>query len=138
MHGEPQDDHLPPASEMGERVRRWRAERGWTQAQLARKASLTAGTVSRIEAGRSRPLGRTAHQLAQALGVEVERLLGLAGQPALFPLPDERRIALLRAVLGLDDEQVERAFTSLRAAVELAARRDPSTRGRRRKSRAAK
>ena len=111
---------------MGERIRGWRHERGWTQAQLAKKARLATGTVSRIENGEVRPLGRTAHQLAEALGVEHERLLGLAGQPVLFPLPDERRVALTRALLALSDEDMERAYPSLRKALEDARKRRDS------------
>ena len=109
---------LPIAGDIGERIRGWRRERGWTQAQLAKKAGLAPGTVSRLESGEVRPLGRTAHQLAEALGVEQERLLGLAGQPMLFPLPDERRVALTRALLALSDESIERAYPTLRKALE--------------------
>src|SRR5688572_5965797 len=89
------------AGEIAGRVLRYRRERGWTQAQLAQRASLGPGTVSRIERGLERPLGRTASALAHALGVEVERLLGLEGQPALFPLPDELRMDLVRRIAVL-------------------------------------
>lgn len=95
--------------ELGGRLRRYRRERGWTQAQLARKAKLSAKTISRIERGLERPLERTARTLARSLGVEAERLLGLEGQPVLFPHPDERRVALVRRLLALPDDLVEEA-----------------------------
>ena len=79
--------------ELGARLRRYRRERGWTQAQLAAKAGLSTHTVSRMERGSVRPLERTAAALAKALGVEAERLLGLDGQPVLFPLPEGPRTA---------------------------------------------
>lgn len=113
------------AGDVGERVRRWRRERGWTQSQLAAKAGLTPGTISRIESGEVRPLGRSAAQLAEALGVEHERLLGLAGQPVLFPLPDEHRVSLVRGILGLSDEDIERSHLALRAAIQQAQTRAP-------------
>lgn len=121
-----QTEQLPATSDIGQRLRRWRRERGWTQAQLASKASVASGTISRIESGEARPLGRTARQLARALGVEEDRLLGLDGQPALFPLPDERRVALTRALLQLSDEDVERVYPALRAVIDGAR----TTRGR--------
>ena len=93
--------------DFGERVRRYRNDRGWTQAQLAKAASLSKTTVSRLERGLDRPLEKTTRALATALGVETDRLLGLEGQPALFPRPDERRLDLLRRLMALSDDHVE-------------------------------
>src|SRR5688572_14054620 len=93
---------------VADRLRRYRNERRWTQADLARKAGLSPDTVSRIERG-ERPRPRTAQALADAIGVPVERLLGLADQPPLFPTPDERRMAIIRSVIALGDDEVERA-----------------------------
>lgn len=116
--------------EIAERVRRYRAERGWTQAELARRAGVSRGTVSRIELALERPLGRTARSLAAALGVEVERLLGALGQAALFPSPDELRLDLVRRILELRDVDVERAHAACRAALEDARQpRPPRRRG---------
>lgn len=92
---------------IGERVRRYRRERGWTQAQLARKTGLSRKTISSIELGRERPLERTTRTLAEALGVEQDRLLGLDGQPPLFPLPDQRRMRLIRRIALLGDDEIE-------------------------------
>ena len=36
---------------VADRLRLYRQERGWTQAQLARRAGVSAGTVSRLELG---------------------------------------------------------------------------------------
>ena len=118
---------------VGERVRRYREGQGWTQRQLATKASLSAGTVSRVERGLERPVLRTAQLLATALGVSAEQLLGLAGQPSLFPLPDERRMSVMRRVLAMSDDEIERAWPLLDAAFEQASRpagrKGRSTRG---------
>lgn len=106
------------AGEIAERVRRYRHERGWTQAQLAEQAGLLGGTVSRIERGLERPLERTARALARALGVELERLLGLDAQPALFPLPEELRMDLVRRIASLPDAEVERAHAGVRRILD--------------------
>ena len=97
-----------------ERVRRLRLEKGWTQEELASRARIGRSTVSRIERAEERPAGRTAAALATALGVQVGALLGpVPGQPTLFPGPDEWRIALLRRLLELRDDEVEAVVPQL-------------------------
>lgn len=106
---------------IGDRVRRYRRERGWTQGQLAQRASLTRGTVSAIERGLERPLEKTSKALAEALGVSFERLIGLEGQATLFPLPDERRMAMIRRLVELDDDALEEVWPALRRTLDRAA-----------------
>ena len=115
------------SSGVGGRIRRYRRERGWTQAQLSRATGLSAKTISSIERGRERPLERSARALAEALGVELDRLLGLAGQPMLFPLPDQRRMDIIRRVALLSDDEIEEAQPFLEGALEMAeAQRRPT------------
>lgn len=55
-----------------------RVQRGWSKAELARRARLDQAHVSRIEAGRVRPYPVELERLARALGIdpkEAERLL---------------------------------------------------------------
>ena len=111
-------DEIVRARELADRVRRYRIERGWTQGELAGKAGLSPGTVSRIELGDERPLGRTTAALATALGIETERLLGALGQAELFPTPDEMRMDLVRRIVALPDGDVERAYLAARRALE--------------------
>jgi transcriptional regulator with XRE-family HTH domain len=46
-----------------------RMRRGWSQAELARRANLNAATVGQIEAGRFQPYPTQLAKLARALGV---------------------------------------------------------------------
>jgi DNA-binding XRE family transcriptional regulator len=55
----------------GARLRALRRQRGLTQGQLARRAGVTAMTVSRLESGASEPFWPVALALARALGVTV-------------------------------------------------------------------
>ena len=71
-----------------ENLRRLRVEQFLTQAELARRASLHALTVTRLEAGTTAPSVRTLRALADALGVE----------PRTLASPDE--VAELRRVLA--------------------------------------
>jgi transcriptional regulator with XRE-family HTH domain len=46
-----------------------RVQRGWSRAELARRANLNAATVGLIEAGRFRPYPVQLAKLARALGI---------------------------------------------------------------------
>lgn len=52
-------------------LKRLREERGWSQAQLAREARVTAWTVSGLEAGKNGPSLHVADALSTALGTTV-------------------------------------------------------------------
>ncbi len=71
---------------VGERIRQVREQKVWGQAELARKAGVSANTLYRIETGRHAPRAVTIRKLAQALGVSPETLAwslprGLAEAP---------------------------------------------------------
>ena len=72
---------------VGERVKRARRRRAWTQVRLAHEAGVTVRTLHRIEGGIVEPRPSTLHKLADALGVRVEWLTEgekpmVAGEPA--------------------------------------------------------
>jgi transcriptional regulator with XRE-family HTH domain len=54
-----------------------RRGRGWSQAELARRAKLDQSTLSKIESGWLRPYPRQLRRLARALGVPPEVAPGL-------------------------------------------------------------
>lgn len=61
--------------EIGDRVRRARKHRGWSQLDLARAVDLTRSSIANLEAGRQRPPVHIALLVAQALDVPVDELL---------------------------------------------------------------
>lgn len=61
---------------IGERIKRYRMDRGWTQLQLARKADLTATCVSFYECDRSVPSLDSLWSLADAFGCSLDELVG--------------------------------------------------------------
>ena len=133
MMRSPMDAHPagePAGSDVAGRVRWHRMRHGWTQEQLARKAGVSRGTVTRVESGSERPLPRTSEALARALGVETDRLLGLDAQPALFPAPDELRMDLIRRIVSMPDDAAERCHGDVVEAIESASRA-PAKPGRR-------
>jgi transcriptional regulator with XRE-family HTH domain len=63
------------AATVGECIRRARQERGWTQAELAERAGLSANYVARLERGELGPSLFVAFRLAEALETQVEALI---------------------------------------------------------------
>ena len=61
--------------ELGNRVRKYRNERHWSQEKLAEKVDVSLNTVSRIEGGQTRMSIEIFMRLVQVLGVDAERLL---------------------------------------------------------------
>ncbi len=62
-------------------LREWRAKRGWTQAELARRAELSKGMLVQIEQAQTNPSIATLCKLANALGVALQRLVEVADEP---------------------------------------------------------
>lgn len=63
---------------LANRIRVARAERGWSQDDLARRAGVTRQTVSSIETGHYGPSALLAFVLAEELGKRVDELFFLA------------------------------------------------------------
>jgi ribosome-binding protein aMBF1 (putative translation factor) len=59
------------AYELGQAVRELREQRGWSQTDLARAASMTQSSVARFEAGGTVPTLPVLDRLAQALDAEL-------------------------------------------------------------------
>ncbi len=70
---------------LGERVRRLRTARGWTQEQLARQAGLSKSAISEAESETTQPRGPNLVRIASALGASIDFLL--TGDERLPPPP---------------------------------------------------
>jgi XRE family transcriptional regulator of biofilm formation len=63
---------------IGHRVRRERVRRGWSVRELARRAAVSPGAVSKLEGGsRVSPSLELGKRLAKALGVTLDYLAGM-------------------------------------------------------------
>ena len=63
---------------IGHRVRRERVKRGWSVRELARRAAVSPGAVSKLEGGvRVSPSLELGKRLAKALGVTLDYLAGM-------------------------------------------------------------
>ena len=77
-------------SHLSARLREMRAERGWTQDELARRAGLSKSYLSRIEDGERQPSLASLLSLAQAHGIGLASLFAASTE-------EKRHCAVLRA-----------------------------------------
>lgn len=64
--------------DLGGAIKRLREERGLTQEDLAHKAGIVTGTLSRTETGDTSPSWRTVKGIAKALGISAAELVATA------------------------------------------------------------
>ena len=62
-----------------DRLKQYRENKGWTQAELGEKSGVSSRMIQRYEAGKSRPRWDAAEKIATALEVPVSDLLGQSG-----------------------------------------------------------
>ncbi|MEZ5289135.1 MAG: XRE family transcriptional regulator [Vicinamibacterales bacterium] len=62
-------------------LREWRGRRGWTLAELARRAGLSKGMLVQIEQCQTNPSIATLCKLANALGIALPRLVESSAEP---------------------------------------------------------
>jgi XRE family transcriptional regulator, master regulator for biofilm formation len=71
---------------IGHRVRRERVRRGWSVRELARRAAVSPGAVSKLEGGsRVSPSLELGKRLAKALGVTLDYLAGMYDEEEVDP-----------------------------------------------------
>ena len=92
------DRQLP--ERIAARVRQARAQKGWTQEQLAEVLDVATETISRYEVGRFPPSLPMLSRLADALDVDLQSLLGM-GPAGLTSVETE----LIEGWRGLDSEE---------------------------------
>mgnify|MGYP001824781144 CR=1 FL=1 len=80
--------------------------RGWSQRELARRADLSHGTISKVIAGQTRVTFEFCHAIAQAFGEPPQKLFRLAG--LLPPLPSEQDELIEEVVARFTTLSVER------------------------------
>ncbi|MBR9861425.1 helix-turn-helix transcriptional regulator [bacterium] len=59
---------------LGERIIELREERGFTQAEFARKLDIEDSSLRRIESGRTNPTTKTLHKIATTLHIHIQEL----------------------------------------------------------------
>src|SRR6476620_6192124 len=98
-------------SELGARVRAWRARRGMTRKQLASDSGLSERFLADVESGKGNVSINSLESAARALNITILELLQDAPRPAL---------ARIHGLVGrLDDSQLDQAYTLLASTFGL-------------------
>ena len=96
------DNFLPPLP-IGQQIRRLRQERGWTLAELARRAGTSGPTLHRYENGWDRFEVDTLRRIGAALGARLEiRMVSAAGRSAGARRPSRKELVRKLAPLFWD------------------------------------
>lgn len=87
--------------DLGQKVRRLRESRDWSQAELARRAGVTKSAISTYELGIRTPSADVVRSFAKVFGVSADYLLGIAEQRAVeIEGLSERDEALIRELIA--------------------------------------
>jgi XRE family transcriptional regulator, aerobic/anaerobic benzoate catabolism transcriptional regulator len=105
-------DSRPTLTELGARIRAWRARRGMTRKQLAADSGLSERFLADVESGKGNASVNSLEAAARALNITLLDLLQDAPRPAL---------ARVQGLLArLDDHQLDQAYALLGSAFGLA------------------
>ena len=88
---------------VGERIKQGRINIGWTQARLAREASLSKSFISDLENGKTRASGDNLLKITEILGVSLDYLMkGHGGEEVVAPKTLEIPIELSKVAEELN------------------------------------
>jgi transcriptional regulator with XRE-family HTH domain len=105
-----------PAASLGQIVTALREDRGWSAAELARRAGVDPATLSRTEAGTKTPTLRTLYRIARTLDVSVDDLADRLGYGEGLSVPSRRPQSIPRA---MDSGQRKLLVRRLEELIEL-------------------
>jgi transcriptional regulator with XRE-family HTH domain len=110
---------MEPAFLLAREVLRARADRGWSQAQLAREMEVSQSAVSRIENMEGSPNLRTALAFAEALGCRLDlRFVPVAGETVQAPTL-QAEVELPRGIVVTQLEELAQLLGALAGRVEV-------------------
>lgn len=104
--------------EFGNNLAALLVKRGVSQSELAKRTGLTTAAISRYITGKRQPRGFVVAQIAEAIGVTTDELLGLpSNQSSLSSavslvarnpqaLSPEEREAIIRSLISLSEERL--------------------------------
>jgi transcriptional regulator with XRE-family HTH domain len=93
---------------IGEKLRKLRKERGWTQKTLEEKTGVAQRNISSYESGKLQPSARTLRKFADAFEVPVEELVGEPRKEAALVLSDPELLQMFREVSQLPEAEQNR------------------------------
>lgn len=86
---------------VGERIRKLRKERDWTQRELSEKTGVDSKNISSYESGRLIPSRRTIQRFADAFGLTIEDLMAEQPKQPALAIDDPEMLSLFREIAQL-------------------------------------
>jgi transcriptional regulator with XRE-family HTH domain len=87
---------------LGERVRALRRERGLTLEMLAEQSGVSRAMISKLERGEKNPTLVVAAKVAEGLGMNLSRLVGVEEKRKVVVVPRERRMTMRDPETGFE------------------------------------
>jgi transcriptional regulator with XRE-family HTH domain len=95
---------------LGERVRGFRRERGWTLEMLAERSGVSRAMISKLERGEKNPTLVVAAKVAEGFGVSLSKLVGVEEKREVVILPRERRMTMRDPETGFERQLLSPSF----------------------------
>jgi transcriptional regulator with XRE-family HTH domain len=95
---------------LGERVRGFRRERGWTLEMLAERSGVSRAMISKLERGEKNPTLVVAARVAEGLGVSLSQLVGVEDKRKVLVVPRERRMTMRDPETGFERQLLSPSF----------------------------
>ena len=87
---------------LGERVRALRRERGWTLEMLAERSGVSRAMISKLERGEKNPTLIVAAKVAEGLGMNLSRLVGVEERRKVVVVPRGKRMTMRDPETGFE------------------------------------
>jgi transcriptional regulator with XRE-family HTH domain len=88
---------------IGEKLKKLRKERGWTQKALEDSTGVAQRNISSYESGKLQPSSRTLRKFAEAFGVPFEELAGESRKEPVLAIADPELLQMFREVAHLPE-----------------------------------
>jgi transcriptional regulator with XRE-family HTH domain len=95
---------------LGERVRALRRERGWTLEMLAERSGVSRAMISKLERGEKNPTLVVAAKVANGLGMNLSRLVGVEEKRKVVVVPRGRRMTMRDPETGFERQLLSPSF----------------------------
>lgn len=102
---------------IGERIRKLRRERNWTQKKLGQMAGIDQNNISQYESGKITPTRRTVDRLAEIFELSPDELLAEAPAEPVLAIEDPELLSLFREMSRLGESDRARLKWMLSLAV---------------------
>lgn len=103
---------------VGEKIRKLRREREWTQEELGERVQIDKRNVSKYETGHLNPSKRTVEKFAKAFDISAAELLYSAQTQPSITLDDPELLHLFREISGMPEKSRAAVKTVLSMVVK--------------------